>query len=154
MASRNAALAEAVKSALNTAAAASTFKFAFTAKRVYVPLFDEAALNTLAVTVFSGPETGDRETREDVNPREMTVQIGIQKRMKGADPSLEAANVELDGLTEFVEQIADWLGPDTVAQPVGLFIAADIPVAGAPEHLKQSKVYTGLVIATFLKQSN
>ena len=147
MASRNAQLADAVAAALNSAPP-NTFNAAFTAVRVYTPKADPNLLQTLTVSVISDKDNSDRTSR-DTNEHELSVLIGIEKKVAG-DPASPKANAEIDQLTELVEQISDYFGIATINPSVALFVNSTIRVLCDPPSLLTQKVFRGVVELNFL----
>lgn len=151
MASRNAAVADAVKTALNTAAALeeeSPFSAAFTAKRIYLPLDDRKDLRNLTVTVLATSDEQTRLNRAGAKMHDITVQIGIRKKLtEAADPSAESANSEIDALTELAEQIADFFGPGQYGGAT--WMKTEQPVIADHDMLREHRVYFSVVILTF-----
>lgn len=145
MSSRNATIAEAVKTVLN--AASPLAGQAFTARRLYMPVSDVQDLRDLRVTVFSvdNPRQVASRNKTQIDP---VIQIGIQKRLTtAADPTSEAANAEIDELMAFAEAVADLFRPGQ--GPLGETGAAVVRVDQPPiidrNHLLQHRTVTSVV---------
>jgi hypothetical protein len=153
MASRNAAVAEAIKARLN-AAPGATFVQAFTAQRKYLPASDLEDLDGLTVTVVATRDDPSQLDRLKLQ-HEVEVQIGVQKRLSpDIDPESEAGNDELDAHVEVVEQIADYLsknsepGKPNITYGSARWTKTSIPMLADPEHLADRRVMTSLIILT------
>jgi hypothetical protein len=123
MASRNATIAEAVKTLLNTAAAidlegdpapdpANPFRVNFTAKRTYAPTEMKEDAKGWVVDIWTPGDIREQAARGAAD-YEMIVAVALQKNLpKGCDPSKEEGNTVLDAMTEVAERVALFLGPD------------------------------------------
>jgi hypothetical protein len=151
LASRNAQLADAVKTALNAGPAQAGFTLTFTATRRAVPLTDLKALANLTVTVIAGGDESDR-TGRDTDEHTLTVLVGIEKTLTSAspDPSNPSANTEIDQLMLLVEQVGDFFGPTTVDPSLGLFVQSTIKTLSDVPSLLTQQVFRGVVAVTFL----
>ena len=152
MASRTASIAEAVKVSLNTAAAdPETFGATFTAQRVYVPAFDLNKTRGLQVQVYAANDEQSALTRA-AKKHEIRIEVWIQKPLSAAaNPLTEAANAEIDALTELAERVADHFRGSFTAGP-GRWVRTDLP---APDTgtLLQQRLFTALVVLFFLVHS-
>lgn len=141
-------IAEALKETLN-GAPGGTFSQEFKAKRVYVPAVKLTDIGT-ALSVLVVPKTDDRTPldRGTRTLREVKADIGVQKRLAaGADPFVEAANDEIDGLAALVEEIADFLSAGTQVGP-GTIVGTVVNPIYAPEHLAAHSVFTSVITVT------
>lgn len=145
MASRNAQLAEAIKTALN----AGSFSQTFTAVRSWVVSNTMASSQTLQVNVVPAEDTSNRTAR-DTDEHTMITFVGIEKKVLG-DPASAAANTEIDALVQFTEEISDFFGVNTVSQSLGFFINSSIQVLADPARLLNDKLYLGIVRVEYLK---
>lgn len=102
MASEIAAVAEAVKDAIN----AADLSVELEAQRVYVPKFDLRDLEDIAVRVVARSYDRTNASRSAVQ-KEVPIDIGVAKLISPtSNPESTTANAELDGLIELVEEIA------------------------------------------------
>jgi hypothetical protein len=149
MASRNAAIADAVVTALNS----GSFSQTFTAVRRYVPMVDIPKLRAagLTVTVLIGVKDEASRTSRDANEHDIRILIGVEKVIETADVSAALANGELDPLLQLVEEINDFFTSATIAQTVALFLQASILNPYHPPSLLTEKIFRGIVAVDFLK---
>lgn len=148
MPSRNAALADAVKAALNDPAAQSGFVMSFTAKRRPVPQTNLSKLGTLTVSVIAGSDLGNRIGR-DVAMHDLTVFVGVEKRVQSADLTSGAANAEIDQLMLLVEQVNDFFTASTIDESLGKLVNSTIQVLSDVPALMTEQVFRGIVAVTF-----
>lgn len=149
MPSRNAAIAEAVKARLNTAAADPTaFGRTFVAKRVYVPAVELEKLTGLTVTVYAGGDDQELADRRR-NLHEVRVEVGIQQKLPaGCDPSTEAANAVIDPLTDLSERVADSFRAGELGATGAQWAATELTLPRV-DHLLQLRAFTAVVTLTF-----
>lgn len=153
MASRNVTVAQAVKVALNAAAATSgTFGEAFVARRVYVPLNSLEALEDLQATVYAAGDEQELLTRK-LQDHDITVEIGLQKRLTpDCDPETEAGNTEIDALVELSEKVADFFSPGGGGYAAMAATARWNKTALALpsyEHLTQFRTFSSVITLTY-----
>lgn len=157
MASKRAAIAQAVVNALTAAKNADRFSQTFAVSRKYVPAAELKDLETLTLTVVPlGPEkraTFDRgRTRKD-----FSVEIGVQKRLaQTTDPASVDGNDDIDALMQFAEELADWFDPINPAAPKLQIAGSDLRWAGSEidpaydlTHLQTQRVFTSRVVLTY-----
>ncbi len=151
MASRNATVAEAVKTALNAAAAsADTFGETFVAKRIYAPTEPLESTKTLTVDIYAPGDSKTRVSRGQ-NAYDIPVLIAIAKRLTvNADPSLETANAELDALMELAEKVADFFEPDPIGLGGALWQSTDLNLAN-PDAMRERRQFFAVATLHFLK---
>lgn len=139
--------AEAVKNLLN-ADPVVNFGQEFVAVRRYVPNLDlDSVGEELSVQVVARSDRGTALDRVGVTLHDLTVDIGIQKRLTpGTNPQSENANPEIDDLADLAERIADFFKPgtDVVADGATVVETAIDPIY-APEHLTTHSVFTSIV---------
>lgn len=130
-------LAEAVKDALN----AATFSIAFNdAARKYEPTRELKEFATLRVTVVPSARRKSILGRSG-HQRDVDIDVAIQKKLTAAD------NAEVDALDDLADEISDWL----LKRKVTTFrcVATEDKALWSPDHLKEKKLYTSVVTATF-----
>lgn len=147
MASRNATVAEAVKAALNTAAAdPDTFGESFVAKRLYAPTVPLEETKDLVVTVYAPGDSKSNAARL-VRAYEIPVLVALQKRFtQAADPSLESANDECDSLMELAEKVFDFFDADAAGVGGAKWIGSDLSL-GHPDIMREQRQF--MAVATF-----
>ncbi len=130
-------IAEAVKTELN----GHEFSQAFTAERLYRPVFDLADMKDLHVTVVPKGVTAVAAGRDRVQ-HDVQVDIAVQKKVAN-----EAGSDELMGL---VEEIADFFRLRRLAQyPQAVWTGIENDPVFAPEHLEQMNQFTSVLTLTF-----
>jgi len=150
MAGQATQIAEAVKDSLN----ATTFGKAFSAARLFLPLFDFSVMDDLHVTVASKSIEAEILGRSSATSEKHLVDVAVQQRLAG-DPAKESTNdSELDDLCELVEDIADHF-----RQAGTLPGFASATYAGhaieplySPQHLKEQKMFTSVITFTYSVQ--
>jgi hypothetical protein len=150
MASRNATVAEAVKTALNTAAAsAGTFGETFVAKRVYAP--GDALEDTKALTVsIWAPGDAKSQAGRGVFAYEIPVLVAMAKRLTAAcDPSDENANDELDALMLLAEKVADFFAPDPAGVGGAQWQTTELNLAN-PDAMRERRQFFAVATLHFL----
>jgi hypothetical protein len=150
MPSQIAALADAVKLALNTAVP-GTFSQAFTATRKYVP---GIALKDMGTTLFVtvSPKSVDVENLTRTRKQKtVEIDVGIQKRLTPAcNPTAEAGNAEIDPLMQFVEEVVNFFNPARTPIASANFVRVSNDPAFTIEGLDQERTFTSLITVTFI----
>jgi hypothetical protein len=117
MASRNATVADTVKTLLNAAAAGDAenpevnpFGVNFIAERVAAPVEDLDAITALEVKVWTPGDSGSDTEAKKLRQYEIPVVVAMAIPLpSGCDPSSENGNAQIDGFTEMVERVADYI---------------------------------------------
>lgn len=133
-------IAEAVVTELN----AGTFAPAFTADRRYAVVRDVKEL-TDGVKVSVSPQASENALagRNSVQ-RDVTVQIGVQKKLSAAD------NAEIDELMDLVETIAVFLEFQPLdGCPRAVWLRTGNEPIYAAEHLRNYRVFTSVIQVTY-----
>lgn len=152
MPSRNAAVAEAVKVALNAAAATLSPADPFVAKRVYAPTVPLADAKALQVTVWAPGDEREQLARAR-SSYEIPVVVAVEKRLKrSCDPAEETANAEIDPLMELVERAADHFQPGPLGDTGASFVRAATNLQD-PDVMRAQRMFLALVTLTFVKHS-
>lgn len=143
-------VAEDVKDALN----AGTFGQKFEAIRSYadweLPLEESIEEGKVFVDVVPVPPVPvDIETRGSLN-YQPAVDIIVRRRMgpERRDASGKYSLAELDPLTDFIEELAEFFVEDELANG-GRWNATEIRRAFVPAHLHGKHQFTGIVRVTF-----
>jgi hypothetical protein len=151
MSSKVADIAKAVHGMIDDAEAAD-FTLDFTLRRLYLPKSSLEELSALTLTVFARSDTSSPFSRAGPQ-REIKIDIAAQKKLTN-DPAVESAAMlaELDGLMEFMEELADFFPQGTAIPGVaGAFIR---PVTNEPiydpTHLNELKVFSSLITLTVI----
>jgi len=130
-------IADAVVARLND----GSINLPLSAERRYQPAFDLADLAALKVSVVPRSMTISNATRTD-GYFDCAIDIGVQKKI--------AADSELDGLMNQVEQIADHLRQRRLdGAPEAAFVSIANEPVFAPEHLDQQRVFTSVMTVTY-----
>lgn len=154
MASRNATVAEAVKTTLNEAAEeAETFGETFVAKRVYAPSDPLEETKDLTVTIWAPGDVREQAARGR-SQHEIPVLVSIAKRLANAggsppDPATEAANEQLDDLTELAEKVADHFGPDAAGVGGALWTRTEMNI-GNSDAIRERRQFFAIITFTFI----
>ncbi len=138
-------IADAVAAELN-AAAPGTFSESFTAVRKVLPVHELKDLVDLKVTVVPKAVEITGSTRA-ASQYEITVDIGVQRKLAPGNTDLDAAVTTLGTL---VDQIAEYLRrrPLATAPWASWISLANDPVY-APEHLLEQRVFTSVLTVTY-----
>jgi hypothetical protein len=152
MPSRNATIAEAVKTALNTAAAADTFSQRFVAVRRYAPIvrLEDLPLDELVVSIVPKADGRELLTRKHID-HGVVVDVAIQKRLAAnTDPQQATGNTSIDTLLMLAEQVSDWFdlsGP--LAGTDAAWDSTDHDPIYAVGHLLAANTFTSLIAVTY-----
>ena len=140
-------VAEAVASELN-AAAEGTFGLEFTAQRVYLPEKDLPELVDLSVCVVpKGIETA--MAGRNMIQHDVSIDIGVRKKLS-ASTAAGSDHVELDGLSELVEQIAGYLRLRPLAGvALARWIGSSVNPIYAVEHLRELRQFTSVLTVIY-----
>ena len=138
-------IAEAVTAEI-AAAPAGTFAKAVEPRRLVLPAFELAELATLRVSVVPKCVQITGASRS-ASQHEVSVDIGIQKKLSGGSAELEA---QVTHLCDLVQQIADYLRkrPLAGAPYAGWVRTANEPIY-VPEHLAEQRVFTSVLTLTY-----
>ncbi|OQB78594.1 MAG: hypothetical protein BWX88_05154 [Planctomycetes bacterium ADurb.Bin126] len=135
-------IADAVAAELN----GHTFSQAFTARRLYRPVFDLADMKTLHVSVVPKGVEMQGASRTLVQ-HDYLIDVGVQKKLP-TSPSGD--NTEIDALMALVEQIADFFRQRRLqAMPNVVWVKTENPSIYLPEHLDQLRQFTSVLTLTF-----
>lgn len=146
MSSKVAAVAEAVKTALNLAPD-GTFSQTFTAVRKYLPAADLQDLKDWQVTVVARSGEYSKLSRS-ANQRDVQIDVGLQKKIATTtNPATAGGNPELDAFLQFAEEVADFFKPG--AYGPGLWLGTKHEPLVDPDHLLTQRVFTSLITLTF-----
>jgi hypothetical protein len=145
VASQIAAIADAVKTALNDAVADETLSMTFAAERLFVPYATLEALEDLHVYVMPVERVVTKRDRGELQS-DVRVDVAVIKRIE-ADPKTEAANAELDPLLELVEEIVELFGRGEYGG--ARWLATENPGLFDIDRLNTSKTFLSLVTLTF-----
>lgn len=134
-------IAAAVTAELN-GADSGTFDAPFVARQLDIPDYSVQDLSTLQVTVT--------DTEIDVTPanraedfHDYTIAVGLQKKVS-------SDGVEVKTLKRVVEQIIDYFRRRKLASvPAASIIRAQYLAHRVPEHLRDKRVFTGVVELTY-----
>jgi hypothetical protein len=119
------------------------FSTAFTAERLYVPLFDLKDLAALRVSVVPKGITIETLARNK-SQYDYAIDVAIQKRISSHEPE------ELDPLLNLVEEIADFFRFHKLpTSGTSRNVQTSLNPIYAPDHLEQKRVFTGVVTLTF-----
>lgn len=130
-------IADAVVASIN----AGTFAQPVQAERRYQPTFELPDLAELKVSVVPKAVTITNATRTD-GYFDCAVDIGVQKKI--------AADAEIDGLVNLVEELADHLRQKRLDSfPDAAFVSIANEPVFAPEHLDQQRVFTSVLTVTY-----
>lgn len=150
MASRNAAIADAVVSLLSAGVVAHAFGtgVTFTPARVYLPLKDAKDLTALAVLVYPAGDKSERLSRSATALHEVAVQVGIYQRLPAStDPTAASANTTIDAFAEIGEKIADYFTPGQYGGAT--FVKTETPAIVDHEFLHEKRIMFSVIVATF-----
>lgn len=141
-------LAEAVKTTLNTASAASAFVVRFTAVRSYKPQYTLEQLATLRVTVIGRKMRPVIESRGGWIGSDYEIDILVQQKMNDAE-----SNTEADRLSQLVQEIGDYFADHAVTGRGETLTAIDTDLYGQADfstaHYLTQRAFSGGVTLTF-----
>lgn len=144
MSSKLAAIADAVKTSLNTPAEGE-FSIAFTAERVWVPLIDlaDGDLDNLRVSVCPMVLQAEQLTRAAFQ-KQYAVDIGVRKKLSGDTPAL------VDPVMAVVEEIFDHFAAGFTASGATMLtkVMPEDPVF-EPDLLRNANVFLTVIRLTF-----
>ena len=118
---------------------AGVFTQAFTAERVYLPVYDTKDENGLKVSVYPSELDQSVLNRATVQ-NEMAVIVLVQKKVTAA--------TEVDDLVALLEEINTHLRQNSIDG--GNWMNAEVITIYSPEHYQQFNVYSGAVKVTYL----
>ncbi len=135
-------IADAVVAELN----GHTFSQAFTAVRLYRPVFELADMKTLHVSVvLKGVEM--QGASRSVVQHDYQIDVGVQKKLP-TSPSGDAA--EIDALMALVEEIADFFRQRRLQEmPNVIWVRTENQPVYSLEHLEQLRQFTSVLTLTF-----
>jgi len=146
MASIFTTIADAVAAELN-AAEEGAFGLAFTAQRVYLPEKDLPELVDLSVCVVpKGIETA--VAGRNMIQHDVSIDIGVRKKLS-ASASAGSDHVELDSLSELVEQIAGYLRLRPLSMAPARWIGSSVNPIYAVEHLRELRQFTSVLTVIY-----
>ena len=123
--------------------AGGAFGMEFTPQRAVLPTFELAELKDLRVTVVPKAVEISGSTRSS-SQYDISVDIGIQKKL-GKDLDAEVAE-----LLALADEIADYLRRRPLAQaPSAVWVSITHEPVYAPEHLAESRLFTGVLTLTY-----
>lgn len=135
-------IADAVVTSLNSPGEPG-FSQPFTAERLYQPTFELADMETLQVSVVPRTVTITSASR-NASFHDCAVDIGVQKKVNPEN------RVELDGLLNLVEELADHLRHKRLdAYPEAGWLSIEHEPLFAPEHLDQLRQFTSVLTVTY-----
>lgn len=145
--SKTTTIADEIVDVLNGSSGSSPFSTSFTAVRYTLPMFNLKDLDEVQVSVVPRGRTKSIITRGN-NQATHNIEIGIQKRLTDVnDPD------EVDPLGLLVEEIEDALLGLTIDNAtcieINNILADDSLVAR--DHIQSEKVYTTVLVASFLE---
>jgi len=135
-------LADDVVTALN----GESFSQSFTAARYIVPMFNLPDLAALKVSVIPRSRAKEVETRGS-NASQHKLELGFQKHLTDVNDTSEA-----DPMDYLVEEVEDFLLGESIGDYTCIeieHILADDSLF-AKEHIYSDKVYTAVVVATYV----
>jgi len=136
-------LSDAIAAELNTAPA-ETFSQAFTAVRKALPVYELSDLAELKVTVVPKAVDISGSTRS-ASQYDLSVDIGIQQKLATTDVDTEVA-----ALGTLVDEIAEYLRRRPLAAaPFAAWVRTVNDPVYAPEHLRDSRVFTSVLTITY-----
>jgi hypothetical protein len=141
VASQIAAIADAVKTALNDASLSQDFA----AERLFVPYATLEALDDLHVYVMPVERTITKRDRGELQS-DIRIDVAVIKRIE-ADPKTEAANTELDALLMLTEEVVGLFGRGEYGP--GKWLATENTSLFDIDRLNTSKTFLSLVTLTF-----
>lgn len=147
MSSQTATIAEAVKTAVAALPVASGAEV----ERTYWPHLDESKMGTkLFLTIVPKGEERELANRSEFD-RDITVDIGIRKRLQNYAAGGKPNNAELDALMEIAEAIADGFGPRTNGTLAGSvkWIRTERNPLYVPQMIDQNGVFCAVVSVTY-----
>lgn len=135
-------IADAVVTELN-GAPEGTFREAFTAQRLYQPVFDLAEMKTLHVTVV--PNAVDLQAAgRDLMQEDHAIDVAIQKKLDSGD------NAEIDALMDLVQDVADFFKLRRLtAYPAAVWSKTENKPVFYPNHIEQMRQFTSVLTITF-----
>lgn len=132
-------IADAVVARLN----AGSFSQQFTAERKYQPVFGLPDLGTLRVSVVPRSVSIEGGTRT-ASFFDCAIDVGVQKKVNPDQPA------EVDGLMDLVEEIADHLRMQRLAEaPEAAWLSIANEPVFAPEHLDQERTFTSVLTVRY-----
>ena len=130
---------DAVVNALNGEA----FSMSFTAERRYVPNFKVHEADGLQVSVVPRGLQRQAGSRSE-DQHDYQVDVGVQKKFEDGDAT------ELDPLMDLVEEIADFLGDETLdTDPVCACVAVENGALYVQEHMREGRLFTSVLTFTY-----
>ena len=132
-------IADGVASALN----GEVFSKDFTAVRAYVPSFKIHETDGLQVTVVPRGLERTSGTRSE-SQHDYQVDVGVQEKFEQGDAA------ELDPLMDLVEEIADFLGDETLdTDPLCACASVEHGALYVQEHMREGRVFTSVLTCTY-----
>ena len=130
-------LADAVKDALDAATFSTNIDGA---ERKYEPTRSLQDFQDLQVTVVPSARRKSIVGRNGTQ-RDIDLDVAIQKKLNAAD------SAEIDPLDDLSDEVSDWL----LRRKITDFrcIAVEDKALWSPDHLKEKKLYTSVMTATF-----
>lgn len=138
-------IAEAVKDALN----AATLSMAFTAERLYVPVYEIRSLSGLKVSVIAASSEDERLSRA-ASLATHRIDVGVQNRIGTGAMTESEIRAACDPLMDLAEEIADLFDGEPLAgYTQAKCTETSMRVLYLPQMIDTHRVFTSVVTLTF-----
>lgn len=146
MAAEIIALADAIKTAVDAAAAIDTFSQAFASKRTYVPEYEKKDLGEIKLSIVpKGMATGESSVTRMRVTGDRQIDVAFHRLADADDDDT------LDGLMLFAEEVTDFIRKNGPYGSNWTWIAVEAPAIYDPESLRQKGIFLAVYTFTFRK---